>query len=341
MQHKGINYDVGTRYYDESSTRPVFDLQVVRREIGIIQNELHCNSIRISGDDVSRLIAASEMALETGLSVWLSPTFINQSQEKTLQQLLLCAGEAEKLRVRYQHLLLVAGCEASLFIPGIVAGSSIHERIAQLFSPLNLIRNLLHLDGTVQKKINAYLKCALEQCRSCFKGSITYASGIWERISWEPFDIVGIDHYRASYNHSRYRQQLRKYRKFNKPVAVLEFGCCTYQGADAKGGYGWAIVNWEGEKPAIKGAYQRDEKTQSIYILDLLNILNDEEVLGAFVFTFSNPLYIHHLDPQYDLDMASYGIVAPLPEGSSGNYQGLSWRPKEAFHAIAGFYAAP
>jgi len=35
----------------------------------------------------------------------------------------------------------------------------------------------------------------------------------------------------------------RGYVRFGKPVAITEFGCCTYAGALAAGGAGWLILD--------------------------------------------------------------------------------------------------
>ena len=42
---------------------PKFDGRVVHREFEIIKNDLPCNSVRICGLDLDRLVAAGEVAL--------------------------------------------------------------------------------------------------------------------------------------------------------------------------------------------------------------------------------------------------------------------------------------
>ena len=70
MHCKGINYDVGTLTVSkDSSSREIFDLLIVQREIEIIKNDLHCTAIRISGQELTRLLLASECALRQGLEV--------------------------------------------------------------------------------------------------------------------------------------------------------------------------------------------------------------------------------------------------------------------------------
>ena len=103
---------------------------------------------------------------------------------------------------------------------------------------------------------------------------------------------------------------------------------------------GWAIVNWSAKKPELKSVYTRDEETQAKYLRELLNIFEDEEILGAFVFTFISNNYPYNDNPKYDLDMAAYGIVKKMPDNEDKYYKGLPWGPKKSFFELANFYAA-
>jgi hypothetical protein len=47
-----------------------------------------------------------------------------------------------------------------------------------------------------------------------------------------------------SENEATYLQDLRKYWRFDKPIIILEFGCCTFEGADKAGGMGWEAVDY-------------------------------------------------------------------------------------------------
>ncbi|MGB8213104.1 MAG: hypothetical protein WCE68_06050 [Anaerolineales bacterium] len=71
MKRKGVSYDVGRVM--AGNWRPVFDIRIVRRELEIVQNDLHFNAVRICGLDIERLMTTAESALELGLEVWLSP----------------------------------------------------------------------------------------------------------------------------------------------------------------------------------------------------------------------------------------------------------------------------
>jgi hypothetical protein len=55
----------------------------------------------------------------------------------------------------------------------------------------------------------------------------------------------------------------------------------------------------------------------------------------AFWFTFAGYSLIHDTDARHDLDMASYGVVAMLPGGPGTGCNGLGWKPKLAFSALA------
>jgi hypothetical protein len=67
MNRKGVFYDVGRVM--GFNWRPNFNPKIVRRELEIIKNDLHCNTVRIWGLDIDRLMATSEAALDMGLEV--------------------------------------------------------------------------------------------------------------------------------------------------------------------------------------------------------------------------------------------------------------------------------
>jgi hypothetical protein len=105
------------------------------------------------------------------------------------------------------------------------------------------------------------------------------------------------------------------------------------------GGYGWAIVDWEHSPPRLARDYKRSEVTQARLVTELLDTFDAAHVDGAFVFTFVMPKYPSSDDPQYDLDLASYGIVKSYADRTGVSYPGMSWHPKDAFGAVAAHYA--
>ncbi len=54
MRARGITYDIGFLNAG-TSTREPFDPEVVRREMRIIRDDLHCTAVRVTGDDPDRL----------------------------------------------------------------------------------------------------------------------------------------------------------------------------------------------------------------------------------------------------------------------------------------------
>ncbi|TMI71196.1 MAG: abortive infection protein [Bacteroidetes bacterium] len=338
MKLRGINYDTGTTTTTGGITRESFDLVIVEKEIKIIKEELHCNAIRISGIFIDRVTRASEMALKLGLTVCFSPFPLYDNPENTLEYIIQSAMAAEKLRARYSNVILVLGCELSLFTSGFIKGNDGNDRLANLFSPVSLLKNMIGIKRRYNKRLNKFLSKAIGEIKMRFSGQVTYASGTWEKVNWKEFDIIGVDLYRSSYNKSTYLKELRHYKSIGKPFMITEFGCCAYSGADEKGAAGWAIVDWKKDIPELKRPYTRDETVQSRYLLELLDIFEKEEVTGAFVFTFISYNYLYNEDPRYDLDMASYGIVKSMPGAGLRNYEDMQWIPKQAFYAVGNYF---
>jgi hypothetical protein len=339
LPRKGINYDVGTFTRGKgSSSRENFDPATVKREMEIIKNDLHCDSIRISGHDLERLSLAAECAIQQGLEVWFSPALIDGTEQETLIYFEECAERAEKLREQSPAIIFVAGCELTFFMKGLVIGETSFDRMNTFMSPWKLLKNTI-LKGSYHKRLNIFLSKAVKVIKKHFHGKLTYSSGTWENVNWDLFDFVGIDYYRDVHNKKSYREKLRTYFKQGKPVVILEFGCCTYKGAEEKGGYGWAIVERNKTPHYIKGDYVRDEDVQVRYLTELLDIFVEEKVEGAFWFTFEMPSYPFNETALYDLDMASYSVVKSYQDQSGTTYRDMPWEPKKSFAALANYYS--
>jgi hypothetical protein len=67
----GINYDTGF-FPGGKSSRPLFDPAAVRRDMGVIAQDLHCTAVRVSGGDPVRLSVAAAAAKAEGLEVWFT-----------------------------------------------------------------------------------------------------------------------------------------------------------------------------------------------------------------------------------------------------------------------------
>ncbi len=339
MLRKGINYDFGTFARRDEPSRATLDPQIMQREMTIIAHDLHCTAIRISGQSIERLTLAADYALRQGLEVWFSPSLVDATETEMLTYLAQCAQAAEHLRQNSSQVVFVVGCELTFFLQGLGIGTTGFERMNTFRNPWRLLASTL-LKGSFNRRLNAFLRKAANTVREVFHGQITYAAGPWESVDWTLFDVVSLDYYRDIHNQSSYRQTLRTYFRFQKPVVILEFGCCTYRGAADQGGYGWAIVNRDITPRQLRDTFVRDETGQAQYLEELLNLFREEQVDGAFVFTFVMPSYPYSEDPRYDLDMASYSVVKTLVQQSGHTYPNLPWEPKAAFYQVARCYEA-
>lgn len=333
MKTRGVDYDLGNSYAGGISTRPTFDQAIVKREIEIIKNDLHCNAIRLNGKDIQRLTFAGEWALDQGLQVWFLPKYVDATEQATLPYLAKFAQAAEKLRQRSPDVIFIVGCEFTLFLNGILEGANILERIGNQANWERIRR------GEHNKPLNDFLAKAVTAIRQHFHGPLTYASIPIEQVDWSMFDIVGLDHYREARNKHMYRETLERYFSYGKPVVITELGCCTYRGAEDKGARGWQVVDMNANPPHIIGNLVRDEAAQAKELLDLLQIVDSTNAQGAFVYTFVTPADTYNENPKYDFDMANYGLVKSYANKMGTTYRHMPWDPKESFHAVADYYA--
>jgi hypothetical protein len=354
MNRRGVCYDVG-RVLMGQNWRPMLDAHEMHRELQIIKDDLHCNAVRICGQDIDRLVTAGQDALQQELEVWLSPELWDKNPDETLDYIADAAGRAEELRQqRPGQVVFSVGSELTLFMQGIIEGDTFFERL-QNPSFWEQIRS-----GAHNAPLDAFLAKANDAVRQVFKGSVTYASVPLETVDWGRFDVVAVDLYRDARIRDRFTDVLRRFFAHGRPVVITEFGCCTWRGAAAAGGMGWAIVDLDMAKlgkrpPQLNGEYVRDEAEQAHELTDALTIFDDAGVDGAFVMTFVAPLSPSSDDPKYDLDMASYslvksygnrlgdlGIAFPdLPWDASRwgtTYPDMPWEPKQSFQAVADFY---
>jgi hypothetical protein len=331
MRAHGINYDTGLTV-EGRSTRPSFIEDEVRRDVRAIADDLHATAVRVSGEDVERLERAGRIALEAGLEVWLSPTSCDLDPDAYVDHVVRAAVAAERLRSDGE-VVAVLGTEMSLFGRGFVPGDSLSDRIAGMMDPATWSspdKVAEMMAGFERGK--AALRAIVEAGRGVFGGRVTYAAGAWEEVDWGLFDLVSVDAYRDATNAAAYREQVRSYGRFGKPVAITEFGCCTYAGAGAAGGTGWLILDQASSTPQLTGEHQRDEGEQVPYFRELMEVFDAEGVDSAFWFSFASFALPHRDDPARDVDLASYGVVAVsdlAPDGSQ------TWQPKQVFHAIA------
>ena len=329
LELKGINYDVGTSYGD-TPTRVSWHLDDVRRDLRTIRDDLHCTAVNLYGTDICRLTQAARIARETGLSVWLQPRLIDQRQDDVLAHLAEAAVAAEQVRRVHGDVVLNVGCELTVFAAGIIPGRGYNERSARLTRP-----QWWPALPWFSHQLNRLLARACDAARAEFAGPLSYSAGLWERVDWRRFDLIGLNYYRLKYNRRRYAQRLRRYHRHGKQVVITEFGCGSFDGAAELGPASHAIVQYGPAGPTLAPGYTRNEQEQADYLAELLATYRSVGVHGAFVFEFVEPYKPHSTDPGLDLDMAGYGIVK-VRAGPPG--EPIQWEPKAAFTEIARIY---
>jgi len=104
---------------------------------------------------------------------------------------------------------------------------------------------------------------------------------------------------------------------------------------------GWAIIDLSNAPSVLQlnGDYIRDEHVQARELTDMLNILEDVDVEGGFVFTFVAPTSPYNANPKFDLDMASYSLLKSYVDGYGITYPDMMWEPKESFNVVAEYYS--
>jgi hypothetical protein len=343
MRGKGINYDTGFITANTTTHEP-FEPEVVKREMRIIRNDLHCTAVRITGGLPDRLEIAAAAAAEADLEVWFCPFTNGLDQEQLLELLADCAARAERLRRSGTEVVFLTGAELSLLTTGFLPGETLEERLALLADPPRLRAAV----ALVPAKINDFLSRAVALVRTRFAGRISYASLPLERVDWSPFDLIATDAgYRSAALAESFRDNIRTFVAQGKPAAITEFGCATFRGAAALGGKDDTILEWGrcgeprrlNQPLRLKRDLIREEEEQATYLREVLEVLDEEGVDSAFVYTFARYDLPHREDPKEDFDLASLGIVKVLEHGRGTTYPDLRWEPKVAFKALAELYA--
>ena len=345
MRGKGINYDTGF-FNGGTSTHEPFDADVVRREMRVIREDLHCTAVRVTGGDAERLKVTATLAADAGLEVWLCPFTSDVPQDALLALLVDCAEHAEKLREAGAEVVMLTGSELSLFVSGFLPGKTLADRLALIGDPLRVRPHIVQ----ARARINDFLGRAVDVVRARFRGPVSYASLPFEGVDWSPFDVIATDAgYRTAATAGTFRDLMRAFvaqgRAQGKPVAITEFGCAAYRGAADAGKDAHALVVYgdDGRPTHLRGEYARDEGEQATYLRELLEVFDSEGVDAAFVYTFARYDLPHRDDPHTDLDRVSAGVVkvfdARTSDARDRLYPDMAWEPKEAFDALRDCYA--
>jgi hypothetical protein len=338
MRARGIAYDTGF-IYQGSVSRERFDPGVVRRELVIIRDDLHCNAVQVVGGDPGRLELAARHAAELELEVWFSPSPLELTPDEIVSLFADCAERAERLRKTGAEVVFVAGIELTIMDRGFVPGSTLQERLARLLSEPGRRERLTE----VSARFNDFLARAVAEIRERFAGRITYASIPFERPDWTLFDIVSVELIRTPEVAAQYRDGVRSLVAGARPVAITGFGASAYAGAADRGARAMEIVEYDEATQTplrLDGEYTRDEEGQAANIREVLEIFDTEGVDSAFVWLFELCNFPHRPDgdPRDDLDLASPAIVKTLEGRHGDTYPDMTWEPKAAFTAIADCY---
>jgi len=340
MRAKGITYDTGF-IRPGGPTRPPLDAGLVRRELTIIRDDLHCTAVQIAGGDPDRLELAARHAADLGLEVWISPYPLELTADEIRALFIDCAERAERIRETGAEVVFVAGVELSIMNLGFIAGEGLAERLGVLLaSPDGRTERLAQASA----RLNAFLTEAVTAIRRRFGGKVTYAAVPFERVDWELFDFVTLELIRSAEVADQFRDGVRNLVAQAKPVAITGFGTATWRGSSDVAPRSMEIIEYDHDSGApirLNGEYIRDEAGQAAYLSELLEIFGTEGVDSAFVFLFALCDLPHRPDgdPRDDLDLASLGIVKVLEEGHGVTYPDMPWEPKLAFATLAERYA--
>jgi SAM-dependent methyltransferase len=331
LKHRGVVYTVGAG----ETPGTAWSAARMREDVRAIRDELHADTLDVTGDGVERLTATAAEAAERGLHVWLQPTLGDIPERDILESIAECGRFAERLRRQGASVDFSVGCEFWLFVPGIVPGETVLDRVE------NLQKGNVDM-AKMQRRLARFTAKAASVGRSVFHGRLSYAAAQdeeFEPVDWHLFDVVGIDYYSYHREPADYVRELKRYLRWGKPLAITEFGTCAYVGAPEAGGMGWDIVDYTKEPNEIKGDLVRSERTQAAYMAGLLEVFESMGLYAAMAFEFVSPDAPHRPDnPRYDLDLASYSITKAIKNRPDDPASDWHWEPKEAFHALARQY---
>jgi len=251
--------------------------------------------------DTQRLADAGEVAATLGLFVWLQPRLFDVSSAEVEANLSLAAIAAETLRTSHARVGLNVGCELTLSSRGMVSGRSFVRRG-------QLLPWFYWLKPVYDRRLNGLLARLTDIGREHFGGPLTYGAGDWESVHLQPFDYVGLDTYRDGSNAGRYADDLSRHASRGKPVLVVEFGCCSFNGAAERGPEGFAVLNWRTTPPTVPAAVVRNEQVQADYISESVDVFRSTGVTGAFLWGFSEPTLTHSTEPSRTSTLPASGL---------------------------------
>ena len=345
MKYRGVVYDVGLQFSPGPFSVDPFHAEQVFYDMAVIANELNANAVRIEGEEISRLVIASEAAHEAGLKILFNPWKMNANEEETIKYMSEASVEAEKLREKGFNIVFVTSCEYSIFSKGAFPGDTFNERVMFMIENGGAPGH----EGTKSQeyvnsmyKLNEILSKICKAVRANFNGLLTYSSGTWEDVDWSIFDIVGIDYYRRGESSEDYLEKLSTYKISGKPLLVMEVGSCAYDGAGKLGDGGF--IPFQGVNPDGTVIYKddkipvRNEKEQADYVETQVKLLSTSVAEGTFIYVFAFPIMPYSEEIGKDMDMTSFSLVKSFAKEDARSKTVPNWEKKEAFHRLANIY---
>lgn len=338
MKHLGVVYDVGLRFTPEALSVPTWSPELARHDIACIANELNATAIRVEGEELPRLEEAARIAHGHGLSVLFNPWLMHATPEATRTYLEEGARVAEKLRRDGVDIVLVVGCELTIFSADIYPGSGWAER--GMWMAQRLYGGGEEGKAELAEKavlLNEALRDLAGAVRPLFAGQITYSAGLWEDVDWAPFDIIGLDFYRHGEPAEEYVATLDRHRAAGKKIIATELGSCKYEGAGKLGDGGFTCLrgaNDDGSPKWADGVVPvRCEQEQADYLAEQFGLLHEAGIDGAFAFEFSKPA-MPTGEGAFDMDMASFSLVKSFPAGDPRSREMPPWAPTLAYRRL-------
>ena len=268
MRARGIAYDTGF-VSDGVNSLEHFDPEVVRRELAIIRDDLHCNAVHLIGGNPQRLEVAARAAADLGLEVWFSPYPLDLTTDELMALFLDSAERAERLRAAGAEVVFVAGVELSLMNRGFADGDRIEERLGRLLgNPDGRAERIAEL----RTRLDAFLRTAVPAIRERFHGKVTYAAIQFEGVDWELFDFVTFELIRSAEVADRFRDGVRSLVAGSKPVAITGFGTATWRGAGDVAPRSMEVLESDevsGEPLPQAQRLERDEAGQALSLIHI------------------------------------------------------------------------
>lgn len=330
----GVKYDLGAELARGERTRPAAHEVYYRDELTAIRDQLHCESVDLYGSDVDQLVAGLEIAADLGFDIHLQARLNFLPEAEMVERLTAVALGAERVRQEDIPIVLDVGCEYLLFADGLIEGNDFFEKMEAITSGT--------LDWeAIMRQLATLLQTLADTARARFGGPITYSDTADMTFAWEPYDIIGIDHYLSSESRSTYVQTIDALAATGKPVWVKEFGSPPWRGASEAGGMAWDIIDYNVSPPEVVDGIVRDEEEQARAIIETLEYIDRSRAERAYLYEFITTGSTRSEDPRYDYDLTGYGIVTTWGEDHEQPYETTGhWEPKIAFDELAAWNLA-